>query len=47
MNDKLCELLLKIESLNDKELQTVKTWVEYNICKRDFNNLTTFPNTEK
>lgn len=34
MNDKLIELLLKIESLNTEDLEKVSTWIEFNINKR-------------
>lgn len=34
MNDKLLELLLKIESLNTEDLEKVSAWIEFNINKR-------------
>lgn len=34
MNDKLLELLLKIESLNTEDLEKVSEWVEFNINKK-------------
>ena len=34
MNDKLIELLLKIESLNTEDLEKVSAWIEYNLNKR-------------
>jgi hypothetical protein len=47
MNEKLCELLIQIEALSDKELQIIKTWTEYNISKRDFIKSPTFPHNEE
>lgn len=35
MNDKLLELLLKIESLNTEDLEKVSAWIEFNINKRN------------
>ena len=34
MNDKLIELLLKIESLNTEDLEKVSAWIDYNLNKR-------------
>ena len=34
MNDKLIELLLKIESLNTEDLEKVSAWIEFNLNKR-------------
>ena len=35
MNAQLFELLKNIESLSNEELEKVKTWIEFNLYKRD------------
>ena len=34
MSDKIIELLMNLETLNDEELKQISIWVDFNLTKR-------------